>query len=493
MQKTVICLLLTLSLLLSLGGCGSSGPAPLPEVISGSGSFEFSSSASDSDPFNPADSGDGPGPASGSGSSSDRTPAENPSSASGSPSSSQPPASSSGSGSISTSQSPSSSQPPSSQSPSSQSPSSSSQPQTPAKTVRPANEVRAVWLSYLDLGPMLTNKTEGQFRTAVRTAFTQMVDLGLNTVYAQVRPFSDALYPSQYFPQSYLFTGQEGPVGSAPFDALQIMVEEAHRLDLAIEAWLNPYRIRATGTLGNKPIHESHPANDFMDSGSDVVIEYDRGLFYNPGSPEARQMIVDGVREIVDHYDVDGIHFDDYFYPPDADASFDRVTYNSAGTTKNLGDWRREQVNLLVKQVYNAVGTGRVFGISPAGNNQNNRNMLYCDVNYWVQNPGYVDYICPQVYFGFNNATCPYNDTVRLFNNMISAGGVQLYVGLASYKIGDSQQGGEWTGSPTMMQRQVEFARTQSRYGGFALYRYDSIVSSSSMVRQEMQNLQSIY
>ncbi len=481
MQKRAVSFILALSLALSLAGCASAGPEPAPAPITGSGSFEFSDSGQESRPFNPADSGDGPGPVTDpDGSSSDRPPDGG------------APISSSGASSVSQS---SSSQPSSvSSQPSSSSSQSQpeSQEETPVKQVKPADEVRAVWLSYLDLGPMLTGRTKAQFTASIRAAFGRIADLGLNTVYAQVRPFGDALYPSSYFPQSYLFTGQEGPVGAAPYDALEIMVEEAHSLGLSIEAWLNPYRIRATGTLGTKAIHSTNPANDFMDSGSDAVTEYDRGLFYNPGSAEARELIVNGVREIVNNYDVDGIHFDDYFYPPSADASFDRGTYNRSGTQKGLAEWRREQVNILVKQVYNAVGSGRVFGISPAGNNQNNRNMLYCDVNFWLANPGYVDYICPQVYFGFNNATCPYSDTVRLFNNMISAGGVKLYVGLAAYKIGDSQQGNEWTANPTMMQRQVEFARTQSRYGGFALYRYDSIMGGSSMVSQEMSNLQSI-
>lgn len=352
--------------------------------------------------------------------------------------------------------------------------------------------MRGVWLSYLDLGSMLTGKTEQQFRNNVAAAFEKMVQLGMNTVFAQVRPFGDALYPSEYFPASYLFSGIEGRVGEVPFDALEIMVEEAHAAGLAIEAWVNPYRIRAAGTLGKKPLSDDNPANIFLNAGSDAVVEYENGLFYNPGSAEARALILAGIEEIVENYDVDGIHFDDYFYPAGAAASFDRTTYQDSGSSLSLADWRREQVNILVREVYDAVGSDLLFGISPAGNNSNNWSMLYCDVETWVSEPGYIDYICPQVYFGFQNSTCPYRETVELFNDMITVSSVKLYVGLAAYKIGDAQYGSEWTSSYDMMQRQVEFARTQSEYGGFALYRYDFTISSAVGMKKEMRNLQAI-
>lgn len=488
MVKRGLSCLLAVVMVLAMAGCATTSqpaasPESVPEAIEGSGTITEFSSSQEPESENPDGNAEGGEPASGSDSGSSSGSSAGGSSSQAPSSSSVPPSSSSAPPSSSSSVAPSSSVPPSS---------SSSSSSTGSSNSGPTNEVRAVWLSYLDLGPMITNRTEKQFTTSIRSAFAKLYELGMNTVYVQVRPFGDALYPSNYFPQSYLFTGQEGEVGEAPFDALEIMVTEAHRLGMKVEAWLNPYRIRATGTLGNKPIHESNPANDFMDSGSDAVVQYEKGLFYNPGSAEARELIVAGVREIVDNYAVDGIHFDDYFYPPGATAAFDRNTYNNSGTGKSLANWRREQVNILVKQVYNAVGKSRVFGISPAGNNSNNYNLLYCDVATWLSTPGYVDYICPQVYFGFNNSTCPYEATVKQFNNMISASGVKIYVGLATYKVGDSAQGSEWTGNPTMMKRQVEFARTVSNYGGFALYRYDFVVGTGNQLKKEMENLHSI-
>jgi len=306
-----------------------------------------------------------------------------------------------------------------------------------------------------------------------------------------VRPFGDALYRSEHFPASYLFTGTEGEIGSQPYDALEIMVAEAHKRGLKIEAWINPYRVYTT----SRELSGDNPAREMLETGD--AVRYDGGVYYDPGSPAARELIVNGVREIVEGYDVDGIHFDDYFYPPNAPATFDAETYESSGTDKTLADWRREQVDILVKEVYAAVGSGKVFGISPSGNNSNNYNAMYCNVERWLTNPGYVDYICPQVYFGFNNSVKPYASTVDEFDGMITQSGVKLYVGLAAYKIGDAQQGGsEWVNNTDMMARQVEYARGASRYGGFALYRYDSLFHPgggvAAAVKEEIANLEEI-
>ncbi len=483
--KKALGILLALSMILSLGACAASdGPSSLPEqVVSGGGAIDFSSSGSGREPA------DGEYP-----------PAveEAPSSV---PLSSSSLASYSSS-SISYPESSSSSAPAPSSSSAASSSSSSSVSQAPEEdeeeeeeASRPSSgdvdEVRAVWLSYLDLGPMLQNRSESAFTSSIRAAFDQILDLGLNTVYAQVRPFGDALYYSDYFPSSYLFTGTEGEIGSQPYDALAIMVREAHSRGLRIEAWINPYRIRTS----DKPLSDDNPAWDMLETGD--ALRYDGGIYYNPGSEAARELIVNGVREIVENYDVDGIHFDDYFYPPNAGSSFDAETYQSSGTSLSLGDWRREQVNILVRRVYNAVGTDKVFGVSPAGNNENNYSSLYCDVEEWLTNPGYVDYICPQVYFGFDNSVKPYKSTVREFDGMISQSGVKLYVGLAAYKIGDGQYGSEWASNTDIMARQVAYARTVSHYGGFALYRYDSLFNPASgvawAVEEELANLENIF
>lgn len=497
MKKTVA-ILLALSLLLSLAACNLSQAAQ-ETMVSGGGAIEFSSSSSrePADAENPPAVSDGDSPSFEpiSGSHAPASESAAPAS-SGSQSPSVPPVSSSVPSSSSSRPSSSSSSRPSSSRSSidnddDDDDEEETRPASAKVSVSAADEVRAIWLSYLDLGPLLRNRSKSQFTASIRGVFDNIAGLGLNTVYAQVRPFGDALYDSDYFPASYLFTGTEGRIGGAPYDALEIMVEEAHDRGLKIEAWINPYRVYTS----SRNLSDDNPALEMLETGD--ALRYDGGVYYNPGSPAARELIVAGVREIVKGYDVDGIHFDDYFYPPNAPATFDAETYEEADTDLTLAAWRREQVDILVKEVYSAVTGGKVFGISPAGNNDNNYNSLYCNVEKWLTNSGYVDYICPQVYFGFTNSIKPYAGTVDEFNDMITKSGVKLYVGLAAYKIGDAQQGGaEWASNTDIMARQVEYAREQSRYGGFALYRYDSLFNPGSgvaaAVKKEIANLKDI-
>lgn len=380
----------------------------------------------------------------------------------------------------------------SSSSPSSSSSSESqSQPQKPSTPA--SGEVRAVWLSYLELDGMLKGKSKSQFTSSIRTSFDKMAAAGMNMVFAQVRPFGDAIYDSSVFPWSYLCTGTEG--SDPGFDPLDIMINEAHARDMKIEAWLNPYRIRTKGS--KVALSSDNPASSFLSSGSNAVIEFDGGKFYNPGSQEARDLITEGVVEIVSNYAVDGIHFDDYFYPTTS-MSFDSDTYAASGSSLSQADWRRDNVNKLVRQVYSSiksVNSSVNFGISPQGNMSNNYNGQFIDVAKWVSTSGYVDYICPQIYYGFENTSQPFADTVKSWNNLIKVSSVELYVGLAPYKLGttDNYAGtgkSEWTSTTDILARMVKESRKNSKFQGFCLYRYDSLFTSpNQQAKTELSNL----
>ena len=260
-------------------------------------------------------------------------------------------------------------------------------------------EYRAVWISYLEW-QRLAGCDEAAFRENVAAMLQNCADLGLNTVIAQVRPFGDALYQSELFPQSHLLSGTQGQ--SPGYDPLAILIEEAHARDLELEAWINPYRVQLTENLPSQ-LADTNPALLHPD----WVQQANGGLYYDPGLPEVRQLVVDGVKEIVANYDVDGIHFDDYFYPT-TEASFDADTYAQYGQGMELADWRRDNVNQLVQQVYQAVkktDPAVRFGISPQGNNANNYDQQYSDVALWMSQPGYVDYVMPQLYWGFGYLT----------------------------------------------------------------------------------------
>lgn len=369
---------------------------------------------------------------------------------------------------------------------------------TPNNAAAPTGEYRAVWISYLELSGILTGKTAAQFRSGIGKMFDNAVAARLNTVIVHARPFGDALYASDYFPTSYLITGTEG--ASLSFDPLKIMVEEAHSRGLSIEAWLNPYRVRASGS---RTLAASNPAKQWLDAGSNAVYTTSNGgIFYNPGSQKAIDLIVSGVKEIVQNYDVDAIHFDDYFYAA-TDASIDAALYSayqSGGGGKSLAAWRRNNVNEMVRQVYSAIKSADPsvrFGISPQGNTNINYNTLYADVATWLGNSGYVDYICPQVYYGFHNAACPYETVVKEFNSMIKVSGIDLYVGLAAYKIGteDTYAGAsgktEWQNNSDMLCRMVSTARTAGKYAGFSLYSYASLWNPASAVSSRVTAEQS--
>jgi len=370
----------------------------------------------------------------------------------------------------------------------------------PETTVVHSDEIRGIWISYLDFDLLLKNQGAAAFKNNIANAFDQIVSLGLNTVFVQVRPYGDALYPSEVFPWSHTVTGTEGV--DPGFDPLQIMIDAAKARGLRIEAWINPYRIRNSNTKAE--ITSGNPAYSLLAQGSDAVIEYGTLVSYNPASQTARDLIVDGVKEIVRNYDVDGIHFDDYFYPT-TDEAFDADSYKAyknSGGKLSLAQWRRENVDKLVKACYTAIkniDSSVSFGVSPQGNNDNNLNKQYVDVSTWLSNAGYVDYICPQIYFGFHNSTAPYAETVEEWNNMIRIPSVKLYIGLAAYKLGneDTWAGDgkkEWIGTTDILSRMVETGREASEYGGFILFRYDSVfpASTGSQLSAELENLEEI-
>lgn len=382
-----------------------------------------------------------------------------------------------------------------------------SKPESTPTAIKPApDEVRSVWVSYLELAGLMTGKSSTDYRANVAEVFATCAEFGLNTVVLQVRPFADAIYPSKHFPQSYLFTGTEGGVGEAPYDALQIAIEEAHKQGLRLEAWINPYRIR---NAGGKALGKDNPAHELLASGD--AVKMGEVITYNPASKRAQKLITDGVAELVTKYEVDAIHFDDYFYPT-TDEAFDSVQYGeykASGGTKDLAGWRRSNVTALVRMVHDTIKTLKpsvLFGISPQGNMGNNMNVQYVDLAE-ITRENLIDYICPQMYFGFLNSGCPFRSVTEDFNRMVQGTEVKLYVGLATYKFnkvdtwaGDGKN--EWIGTTDLLKRQTESARSLSQYGGFVLYRYDSSfrlpafysgdATARAQAQKEMTNLKGI-
>ncbi|MBE6900423.1 MAG: hypothetical protein E7479_07165 [Ruminococcaceae bacterium] len=495
-MKKRICVFLAFLMIFSLFGCAAEEPEIIEnETVLGNFSSESSSVIQESSGSEVQSVPESSGSETSSSESSSESKAE-----SGSSSSSEKTEESSSSSSSSSQESESSSE---SSSVSSSSESSSSETEEPVQnTYMPSGETRAVWISYLEYQSVLQGKTEKQFRSNIRTMFGNLAADSFNTVFVHVRSHSDAMYESDIFPWSVYCTGTEGK--NPGFDSLEIMVSEAHSAGLKIEAWINPYRVK--GNSNTEKIAKSSPAYKWLGTGKVIVL--DNGIFYNPADEEVIELIVSGVEEIVRNYEVDGIHFDDYFYPTTAE-SFDKTYYNeykAGGGKLSLAAWRRQNVNVLIKSVYSAIkaiDSSCRFGISPGGNTDRNYNSLYCDVYTWVTSKGYVDYICPQLYYGFNNRDCPYLDVLSEFNNMITRSEVELIIGLAAYKAGaeDTYAGEngkkEWINNNDILARQIIAARNESRYSGFAMYRYDSLYNPASGVKKavaaEIENLFDIF
>ena len=235
---------------------------------------------------------------------------------------------------------------------------STPEPSADPNPALPAGEWRAVWVSYLEWAAM-DFSTEDAFRAGVVQLLDNCTGLGLNTVLAQVRPFGDALYRSALFPWSHLCTSVQGK--DPGFDPLDVLLQEAHTRGISVEAWVNPYRLRSSAAmppnLADSNLANTHP---------EWVCTVDEGLYLNPAEPAAADYVVQGVAELVQNYAVDGIHFDDYFYPT-TDESIDAAQFAASGAG-NLAAWRRENVTALVRAVHDTVKAADPtlrFGISP--------------------------------------------------------------------------------------------------------------------------------
>lgn len=359
------------------------------------------------------------------------------------------------------------------------------------------SEVRGVWISYIELSSILTGKSESQFTSSLRQMYTNCVNMGINTVYVHVRSHGDAYYPSKYYPWSKYVTGTIGKASS--FDPLEIMVREAHAQGLSFQAWINPYRIGSSSDISSVSSSYS-TGNWYNTSNGDRVVAVSGYYYLNPAYDEAIDLIAAGAREITANYNVDGVQIDDYFYPT-TDASFDSKAFAASGYS-SLSSFRLNNCDKTVKALYNAVKAGNstaLFGVAPQGNVQNNYTYMYADVKKWCSSSGYIDYIAPQIYFGFNNAYQPYETVLSQWQEMVRGTGIRLIPGLAVYKIGSEDAYGgstgkyEWTTDTSIIKRQIESAKAKTSYGGVILYSYNNVFDASAAVKAEMDAVKGIF
>lgn len=305
-------------------------------------------------------------------------------------------------------------------------------------------ELRAAWIAtYSNIDWPQRSHTPQQQRDAFIKIIDQHKATGINAVYVQIRSQSDAMYPSPYEPWSADLTGVQGQPPNPLWDPLNFMITECHRRGIEFHAWLNPYRVAGTSsnlsTFSSGHVSRQHP-QWLLRSGTKVTL--------NPGLLQVREHILKVISDIVNRYDIDGIHFDDYFYPEfgfNDDASY---TIDPRGIAVRA-DWRRDNVNLLIKDVaakINQLKPWVKFGVSPSGIYRNSSDntvgsptkgmehysVLYADTKKWLQE-GWVDYIEPQVYWYMGQPAADYNQLIPWWN--MNSYGRHIYIGIAGYKV----------------------------------------------------------
>jgi uncharacterized lipoprotein YddW (UPF0748 family) len=320
------------------------------------------------------------------------------------------------------------------------------------------------WFPYMHYENYMHGKSEDEFRESVRELYSAAKAEGINTLFLHVHPCGDAYYRSEIFPRGTSWDGD--------YDPFAVMIEEAHKLGLSVHAWLNPLRCLTTERM--KALPDSFVVKQWTENG--IAKEVNGRWYLDPSCTETDELLRDCIREIITNYDVDGIHIDDYFYPTTA-PEFDAEEFAASGST-DLGEWRRSNCTRMVRAMYDEVKScdSRVeFGISPQGSISGNYDSQFADVRLWSGEKGYCDYIVPQLYFGFENESCPFAETLALWETM-TCPDVRLVAGLGAYKLGKADKWAgaagenEWIESPDIIQRQIELVE-KSSVSGYALYR----------------------
>ncbi len=340
--------------------------------------------------------------------------------------------------------------------------------------------IKGVWLYYRELYDIF-KKSDSQktFESEIHKIFKNCQLWGLNSVFVQVRPFCDSIYPSDIFLWSEYVTGKQGE--GVDYDPLKIISEAASEYNISLHAWINPFRISFETDI-NK-LDKKHPVFRFEQI--DSIYLSDNGIYLNPASFEAQQLVFDGIREILSKYDVDGIHIDDYFYPT-TNEEIDRnqhKLYCDQGGELTLNEWRLEIINAFVSEMYiltKSINKDIIVSISPAGNIKNNYNSLFADVKLWCSDPGYCDMIIPQIYFGFSHSSLPFDICATQWSDLKQNPNIKLVAGIGAYKAVESEND-EWK-DPDIIKEQTDYLSQINSYDGYCFFSYSSLISLKNSV-----------
>lgn len=296
--------------------------------------------------------------------------------------------------------------------------------------------VVAAWLTAVSLSDMLKGATEAAYRAAVHQELTWLCENGFTDVFVQVRSNGDAYYRSRVYPRAASW--------SQDFDPFQVFLEENQQVGLQVHAWINPYRCQTAGQMLKIP--DTYPTRMWAQEQAESIVQVSGRWYLNPADEHAQALICTGAQELLDGYDIAGLHIDDYFYPT-TEPELDAAAF-AASRSEDLTAWRTEQVNTLVAALYaQAHAADRIFSISPRGDPAASAQLLYADPETWCSQSGYCDWILPQLYYGFDNETCGFAEMLALWQGMVQTDGVRLIPGICTYKVG---QADNWAGTGRM-------------------------------------------
>lgn len=358
------------------------------------------------------------------------------------------------------------------------------------------DELRGLWVSTVaNIDYPSTQTTNADtLQSELLTIIENADAMGFNSIFFQVRPASDAFYQSDIFPWSRYLTGTQGTAPENGFDPLAFAIEETHKRGMELHAWINPYRITNTASDNDK-LAANNPAVLHPEL---VITDSNGKMYYNPGEADAIDLIIAGAVEIVQKYDVDGIHMDDYFYPT--------ASFNDDGTYAyyqdqypDKADWRRSMVDTLVREMGAAVHEVKPdvqFGISPSGiwanddtpggsatRGSSSYHQLYADTKGWVEK-GYLDYIMPQIYWNIGYEIADYSILSQWWSDVVTNAnnGTKLYIGEAAYKASEGSTDA-WKGDNGIneLRTHVQMCRENSNISGYCMFTYGDFIDTPAL------------
>jgi uncharacterized lipoprotein YddW (UPF0748 family) len=323
----------------------------------------------------------------------------------------------------------------------------------------------------------------------------ESVEMGLNAVFLHARPTADAVYDSELEPWARYLTGEQG--GDPGYDPLEYAVEEAHKRGLEMHAWFNPYRVGLQDP-DIENLADDHPVKQ----NPDWLVDFGKEAYVDPGNPEVREWVTAVIMDVVDRYDIDGMHFDDFFYPyPQDGATFDDDASWEAhgGDFDDRGDWRRDNVDQLMRDVHGQIQETKPwvsFGVSPFGIWRNDTtdpsgspssglqsyDAQYADTRTWIEE-GTVDYVAPQLYWERGFSTADYEAMTDWWANEVEGTGVDLYVGQGAYRLGESG----WTGDDALS-TQLDYSSENEQVMGDIYFSIKSMRDNPDAVNHLLEN-----